>query len=504
MRFLSSLVVLLLAAPAAFADLPPNIVVILLDDVGIDQLAAYDDQNHYSDPLGYPYANTPNIDALAAGGVRFNQFRTMPVCSSTRASLLSGRYPFETGAGVSVRKDFTSPAFVEFNKLPAPRSVLLPNTLAKRGYDLAAIGKWHLGLDPTYGGTMDSHPADVGFPTWWGVPGNLKAAGVPGSSQAPGGYYDFLWVENMTRTRLIGVYATDHTVDRAQAWIATAQEPYFLYLSLNACHTPLGGVNWPPPGHGFGPTPAPASNLNTSFRASLEYADLKLGQLLPSLSPTTVVILMGDNGTVPGVFRVGSSEVRYPTGHPLYREGDETRQLDVAPYQAWKVKKSPYEGGIRAPLIISGAGVVKPGSTSAELVDVVDLYPTIARLAGAKMPKGAISGRDFSKVVTKPNGRGRRVTSFTERFIPNGVGTPGSREVQERALVRRQKQHVWKLIHFVSNDPGQPPVDRYEFYHLSGPSKKTPPDPLEQNNLGTSHPAFQKTKRAYLELVGKG
>ena len=498
MRLLLSLAALLLVSGVSSAGTPSNVVVILLDDVGLDQLAVYDDQNQYTDPKGYSYAYTPNIDALAATGVRFTQFRTMPVCSSTRASLLSGRYPFWTGTGAGVKTEFLSPGFTEFNKLPAPRSVLLPTILGKAGFEPAAIGKWHLGLDPSSGGTMDWHPADLGFPTWWGVPGNLVGSGSP-----LGSYYDFWWVENTTRTRVTGVYATDRTINRAQAWLATAPQPYFLYLSLNACHTPLGGVSWPPAGHGFGPQPPPLKHQNTNYRACLEYADLRLGALLSTLVPNTLVILMGDNGTIPAAIRAGKNEERYPIGHPLHQPGDEVTQIDITPYHAWQMKKSPFEGGIRAPLIVSGAGVANPGSSSADLVDVVDLYPTIAKLSGAKLPVGQIHGLDFSKVITKPNGRGRRSTSFSEFFTPNGVVSPAPRTLQWRTLVRREKKHLWKLIHYVENEPGKPPVVRYEFYHLAGPSKKTPVDPLETKDLGTSHPAFQKTKRAYLELVGK-
>ena len=134
-------------------DKPLNFVVILIDDVGIDQLACYDDQNHYTDPLGYPYANTPNIDALASGGVRFNQCRAMPVCSPTRACVLSGRYPFRTGVGSGLVRNL-SPDFVEFGVQPAPRETILPRVLGEVGYSSAAVGKLLLG--PTVQNSYDA------------------------------------------------------------------------------------------------------------------------------------------------------------------------------------------------------------------------------------------------------------------------------------------------------------------------------------------------------------
>lgn len=495
---------LLLATGGARAQSTPNVLLVVFDDVGIDQLSVYDDENGYTDPAGYAYAHTPTIDALAASGVRFNQYRTMPVCSSTRASLLSGRYPFRHGTGVSIKAEHSSPGFREFNKVPAPRFTLLPTVMSKAGFEPALVGKWHLGMDVPYGGTMDSHPNDIGLPTWWGVPANLLGQGSSLGGQSSAGYYDFWWVENVTRTRVQGIHATEHEFDRAQAWLSSTTAPFLLVLSLTACHTPLGGTNWPPSDHGFGPNPPPAGQLNTAYRACLEHADAKLGELLAGLDPNTIVILIGDNGTIPPAFRVPAGEVRYPIGHPLHQPGDETAALDVSPYKSWKVKKSVYEGGIRVPLIVSGPGVVAPGRTSDELVDVVDLMPTIANLTGAKLPPAAADGRDFSKVLTKPFGRGRRAWSFAEIFIPNGVATPASRVTQRRAFVRRKGAHLWKLVHIVENEPSKTPVDRYEFFHLAGPSAKTPVDPLEQNDLGVAHPAFKKTHRAYLELVGKG
>jgi len=423
----------------------------------------------------------------------------MPVCSPTRASLLSGRYPFHHGAGVAVKSNHGSPVFHEFDRYPSPRFMLLPGVLEKNGIETAAIGKWHLGLEASFGGTMDSHPTDVGFSTWWGVPANMASEGGPPQAN----YYDYWWVENVTRSHLHVVCVTEQTAVRAQAWIAGAPEPFFLYLPLNACHAPLGGVNWPPSDHGFGSVPPPVNYKNTGFRACLENADAKIGEVLSVLGPDTLVILAGDNGTLPGALRVPNGEVRYPVGHPLYRPGDETKALSTAPHQPWKAKKSVYEGGIRVPLIVSGAGVVAPGRACDDLVDVVDLYPTIAALTGSKYPAGKLDGQDFSKLLTKANARGDRDWSYAEYFTPNGLGTPASRTIQKRAYIRRERQNLWKLIQIVQNDHGQPTKSWYEFYRVAA-GKPALADPLENDDLGTSHPEFQETQRDFLELVGNG
>lgn len=133
------------------AGKPPNLLVVLLDDVGTEQLALYDDLNAYEQERGFAYAHLPNIDALAARGLRLEQFRTMPVCSPSRASLLSGQYPSRHGVGRSVYVEYAGPHLREFATSPAPRPPLLPELLGAAGYATAAVGKWHATASPSCG-----------------------------------------------------------------------------------------------------------------------------------------------------------------------------------------------------------------------------------------------------------------------------------------------------------------------------------------------------------------
>ena len=164
-RIRTLLLLTLALLPAAAAQetaerKPPNLLVVILDDVGIDQLALYDDVNGYVGPGASTRTLTCRRSTpLAARGVRFEQFRTMPVCSPTRASVLSGLYPFRHGVGKSVYVENASDALREFAVAPAPVPPLVPELLRDAGYTSAAIGKWHLGLEESEGGSGAGPPA---------------------------------------------------------------------------------------------------------------------------------------------------------------------------------------------------------------------------------------------------------------------------------------------------------------------------------------------------------
>ena len=478
----------------------PNLLVVLLDDVGLDQLACYDDENPYTDPKGFAYAHLPNVDALAARGVRFTQCRTMPVCSPSRASILSGLYPFRHGVGRSVYAEYATAGFREFATAPAPRPVIAPERLGAAGYTTAAIGKWHLALEPSEGGTLDSHPTDLGFDEWRGPPRNLMDPGSPAKTDGvPKGYYNYWWVEDGERAQVVGEHASARTVARARDWIESAPGPWFAYVAFNACHAPLGGGSWPKADHGFG-GPCSVEWRNTRVRATLEHLDVQLGALFEAAGEDTVIVLLSDNGTGSGAFRVPADEPRYPSGHPLHEPGDEDAALDVAPLTPGRSKKTVWETGVRVPLIVAGPGIAAPGRTSDALVDTVDLLPTLLALAGAPemetTEEAGIDGVDFSTVLLDANANGPRDYSFTEFFYPNGVADPTRRKVQDRAYVRRDGPHLWKVIETVWRRRGQR-ADSYLFFDVAA-------DPLEERELGTEHPAYGKTRAALAALVGDG
>jgi arylsulfatase A-like enzyme len=323
---LASILLCAASAPAlAQASAPPNVLVILADDLGWDSVGCYG--------LGLRNIPTPRLDALASAGVRFTRAYVNPACSPTRGCLMTGRYGFRNGVPTTIGPNDPGPHADE---------VLLPQLLAGSGYARALIGKWHLGRE--YG---DATPNVRGWPHFAGV----IDAGIPD-------YYRWPKVVD-GQASWCTTYATTDEVNDALAWIGGQTTPWFLMLSLCAPHAPFQA----PPAHlhthalsGLDAT----TNPRPFFEAMVEAMDCEIGRLLMSMDPATLantnIIFLGDNGTDPA--------------------------LALPPFQASKVKGSLYEGAIRVPMIVAGPAVAAPGRVSAALVSAVDLFVTIAELCG--------------------------------------------------------------------------------------------------------------------------
>ncbi len=440
----------------------PNVLVVLVDDWGIDMLEAYGTGDFSADCISRP--PTPNIDALMASGVRFQNAYAYPVCSPTRASLLTGRHPHRTGIGNIVadkpaQQSCPDPPEVSL----APGEFTIPEMMTEAWaagliprYGSAAIGKWHLGPD------LDG-PAVAGFDSYRISQRNLRGPLIPDETYCR-------WIKNTDGTTGIShVYATTENVDDAVEFVANqdnSDTPWFLYLAFNAGHSPF---HMPPallaqdyfvpfdsdgdmiddscehsqlPGCdvlplrndgtpfclGFECPPEPcevackidqfmnpikANRARRPFyEAMIQAMDTELGRLLDEVDlDETLVILLGDNGT---------------PGPVTWRPFIGRRFLDPSiPAIPGKAKGTTFEGGVRVPFIVAGAGVNDPGRTSDRLVCVVDIFATIAEALGinqsqlAQLP-GA-NGTDsisFHHVLRNQGGPPRRV-AFTEVFSPN-------------------------------------------------------------------------------------
>jgi len=462
-----------------------NVVVILVDDVGVDQLASYDDVNLYTDPEGYAYGYTPNLDNMAANGVRYTQFRTNPLCSPTRASLLSGFYSFRHGAGTLVTKANQSATFHEFDLSPSPQHQLLPELIP---YATATIGKWHLGFQPPQGGTMDDHPNLIGITEWMGTPKNIGAGGPGTTLGITPGYYNFFWVENGIRTQVLNKSNSELIADKAVDWIGNhSDEPFFLYVPFNACHVPVKDSDWPRDNHGFGVTPPTGNGKSTRWRAMLEHMDYHIGRIVNSVDDNTIVMVVGDNGTAVEAFEIDSDDVRYPAGHPLHSGISHLTQIDTSPYDSAKVKATMYEGGIKAPLIVYAPGLIAGGKVRDDLVDIVDIFPTVLTLMSVKTPSNR-PGFDFSKSFLK-NKSSKRDYSFSQLFGPNGLKPLGGSDFEWNAYIRKSSSGLWKIIELQYSGTGT-----FEFYNVLT-------DPLETNDLTASHPEYQATLDEYLAFI---
>ena len=323
---------LLLLALAGIASAGDNVLLIIADDFGVDSQSLYNATAGATPP-------TPNINALAAAGMRFTNAYACPVCSPTRACILTGRLGFRTGIGNVV-------SLSAGNSLTAA-DLTLPEVIIANpgpGIQCAQFGKWHLTIGPNNA----NRPNTVGG--WPHFAGAL--------SGEISDYYN--WpkvVDGVSSTS--ATYATTDVVNDTVAWIGArtaASEPWFAWVAFNAPHLPF---HIPPASLQSYGTTIPG-NLN-KYRAAVEAMDTEIGRLLLTIDPaTTDVIFLGDNGT-PG-------------------------QVIQAPYDSTHAKGTLYEGGVRVPLIVRGPGVQSPGSTSDALVHVVDLFSTILELADVPLP----------------------------------------------------------------------------------------------------------------------
>ncbi|QDU65504.1 sulfatase-like hydrolase/transferase [Engelhardtia mirabilis] len=363
-------------AAATAPDGAPNVLLVVLDDVSVEELTTYG--------VGSDCPSLPTIEALAARGTVFTRAWTNPVCSPTRATILTGRYSRRTGIGQSVKPN--TPAL-------EPSEVLLPAMLPE-SYSSAMIGKWHLSNRE---GGLDA-PERHGFDYFAGHLHNFTGTDT---------YSNWIRVESGTRAPSTD-YVTSVQVSDAAAWIATARAPWLCVLSFTAGHSPWD--EYPPEGlH----TEPPLRTKRSYYKAALEAADAELGRLLEGVDLTrTLVIVLGDNGTPKEVVE---------------------RSRD--PEQA---KGSVYEGGIHVPLIVAGPGVAV-GRSSA-LVHSVDLAATIVELCGGDAST-ALDSVSFAPCLADPAAMGARHFLFAEFFRPNG---PGPYEV-ERCAVRGERFKLLRL-----------------------------------------------------------
>lgn len=311
----------------------PNILLIIADDYGIDSCSLYNTNPAASLPP------TTNLAALARSGILFRNAYANPVCSPTRACLLTGRHGFRSGIGDVVMG--AGSAVLTASEFTLPEAFAANPSL---GFKLAHFGKWHLANAPGSPNTIGGWPHYAG-----------NVAGALAS------YTNWTKTVNGVSTTSYTNYATTDIVNDAISWIqAQGSQPWFAWVAFNAPHTPF---HKPPTNlcphyvNLSGTQQNVNSNPRPYFEAMVEAMDLELGRLLSAVDRTnTHIIFLGDNGT-PG-------------------------QVIQPPYSSTRAKDTLYEGGIHVPFIMAGPAVVQPGRTNNTPVHAVDLFSTILDLAG--------------------------------------------------------------------------------------------------------------------------
>lgn len=369
--------------PVARGGDTENVLVVVLDDVGKEMLQSYG--------LFKTAVSTPTIDALAQSGVVFTDAWSNPTCSPTRAALQTGRYSFRTGLGEVVHgQDALS-----------TDEVLIPAMLdlgTGGRWSHAAFGKWHLGSTAAVGG-LDA-PNLMGYEHFAGSMGNLKA---------PESYFAWNRVENGVSSVSTN-YATTQTVDDALEWMAAAKGPWFCLLAFNAPHDPFHEPPSELHGQDLSTAGPPEVDPRPYYEAMIEAVDTEIGRLLSSptfraVEDRTTIILLSDNGT--------------------------PKTVAPTPQFGAKLKGSLHEGGISVPLIVSGPRVAQPGTQSSALVHVVDVFATVADIAGvdldATLPAGRqVDGRSLVPFLENTDASSEHGSLLSEAFLPNlpGAGLP--------------------------------------------------------------------------------
>jgi len=399
----------------------PNILMILVDDLGYGDLSSY----------GATDLKTPHIDRLMAAGMRFNNFyANCPVCSPTRASLLSGRYPDMVGVPGVIRTHITN----NWGFL-APHAVLLPKLLKPAGYHTAIVGKWHLGLD------SPNTPNERGFDHFGGFLGDMMDDYY--NHRRHGNNYMRLDDKEIDpeghATDLFTQWAIDYINDRTKS-----NKPFFLYLAYNAPHTPIQ-----PPDDWLQRVKKRQLGIDekrAKLVALIEHLDDGIGKVIAALkdagvSDNTLVIFTSDNG---GQLNVGANN------GPL-RAG----------------KQDMYEGGIRVPMCAVWPGKIQADTRSGRVALTMDLYPTICEAAGAKITH-QIAGRSILPTLLGKSQPDEDRFLFWVRREGGGYGG--------RAYYAA-RYGDYKLV---QNSPYEP----MELYNLKD-------DPQEQEPLGTKHKMYR-------------
>lgn len=450
---------------------PPNIVFVLADDLGYGDVQCLNPEGKIA---------TPNMDRLAAQGIRFTDAHSSSaVCTPTRYGLLTGRYNWRSRLKQGVLGGFSQP-------LIEPGRLTWPAFLKQHGYRTACIGKWHLGMnwplqnggfarqysdgwEVDYTKPIQNGPNAVGFDYYFGISASLdmppfvfiendRVQGVP--------TVDKIWIRRGPAHKdFEAIEVLPTLTKKAMAYIAqqAAGKPFFLYFPLTAPHTPIVPVQeW-----------QTRSGLNP-YADFVMQTDQTLGQIMAALDQRglaehTLLIFASDNGCSP------AADVNQLT---------EKGHFPSAKFRGYKA--DIFDGGHRIPFLARWPGKIKPGSTSSQLICLNDLMATCAEILGAKLPDNA--GEDSVSIVPALLGTARG--PVREAIVHHSIN--GSFSI---------RQGNWKLElcpdsgGWSAPKPGSPTAENLPSLQLYDLSK----DIAEQTNVQDKHPEVVRRLTALLE-----
>ena len=470
-------------AQDAAAKRRPNVVLFLVDDMGWTDCGAY----------GSKYYETPHIDALAGRGMLFTDaYSAHPLCSPTRASILTGKYParhgITTAAGhqppavqrypdVAATEPFIQPASRTFLD---PAEYTLAEALRDAGYATGHFGKWHLGL------TEPHWPDKQGYQiAWHGKPD----PGPPG----PNGYfspYSFS-AGTIKPAAKDGTYIVDHLTDEACSFIEKHRaEPFFLSVWQFGVHGPWGHKEEYTKEFANKKDPT-GRHANPVMASMLKSVDESVGRIVAKLeaeglAKDTIILFTSDNGGNVHSNTEGDRRVKTKAGNRRTRSIESYQRYagflpptNNAPLRAGKA--SLYEGGVRVPLIVAWPGKVAGGVKSPAVVSSIDFYPTLLDLLQIPKREGIhFDGISFAPVLRDRQAKLEREALFN--FFPHGgAGRPPGVTV---------RQGNWKLIRWFQTSAKSP--SPHELYDLAS-------DLGETKNVAQEQPELVKELDALID-----
>jgi len=323
-------------AAAPVTPQKPNIIFILADDLGIGSVSSY----------GADHFKTPNIDKLAESGIRFEHCYASPLSGPSRALLMTGRYAFRTGMTSNSTGGLLNPA----------NEIMMPTVLKQAGYVTAQVGKW---------AQLPLQPSDWGFDEYLRFTGSGKYWNTQPANKT-------YTVNGKVTPLLDGEYLPDKMHDFAVDFIRRHKDrPFYLYYPMSHIHGQILRT----------PDSAPGSRGVRLYQDNVAYMDKLVGKLIAELDhlklrDKTIVVFASDNGTAPG--------------HKLFCTINGGKQLSGC-------KHTMLECGALVPMIVSWPGTTPAGKVSQNLISFCDFFPTLAELAGAKLPQGVtVDGKPFT------------------------------------------------------------------------------------------------------------
>ena len=451
------------------AEKPLNIIVMLADDLGWMDVGFN----------GNRFVETPHLDQLAEEGMLFrNGYASGPLCSPTRAALMTGKSPATQGINVPVTKLLVEKTAGEYprggerkgNKagqrdvrhrlLPAytrtgidPDEITIADCLQSAGYATASIGKWHMGL---------SHSDPKADPTEYGFDVNIAG----GDYHGPPSWFSPYRIHTL-KNGPKGEHLTERLTREAINFMEDNKDgPFFLYLPYYQVHSPHGAREEYIAKFEAKNGQVKHSNVNSIYAAMIMHLDDSVGALMDylkesGLEKNTLVVFSSDNG--PLVYQRAGNQ-------PVPRN---TRLTYVEPLRGWK--GSIYEGGIRVPYIFRLPGTIRAGSVSKAPIITHDLYPTICELTGTKVPeKQQVEGESLVPVLTESGGL-NRTSLFWHN--PKYSWSQNSDILWADRPASSVRKGRYKLIRYFERDSGR----SVELYDLDQ-------DPSEKNNLSMKMP----------------